>query len=66
MNVSMLKDKMVKKGFNVDKLAAYMNIDRSTLYRKLDGGEKITIGEAQKIKEALGLTNDEARVIFFG
>ena len=66
MNVAMLKDKMAQKGFNVERLAANLEIDRSTLYRKLDGGEKITIGEAQKIKDALEMTNEEARAIFFG
>lgn len=66
MNVEMLKDRMAKKGFNVERLAAMMDIDRSTLYRKLAGGEKITIGEAVKIKNVLGLTNDDARAIFFG
>lgn len=66
MNVTMLKNRMAEKGFNVERLAANLDIDRSTLYRKLDGGEKITIGEALKIKNALGLTNDDARAIFFG
>ena len=57
---------MVEQGFNVETLASEIGVDRSTLYRKLNEGEKITIGDAQKIKIALGLTNDEARDIFFG
>lgn len=66
MNIAKLKGKMVEKGMNVDELATKVGINRSTLYRKLDGGEKITIGEAMKIKKALGLTSEEASVIFFG
>ena len=66
MNIPKLKGKIVEKGFNVETLAIQMNIDRSTLYRKLDAGEKFTIGEAQKIKAVLELTNDDASDIFFG
>ena len=67
MNILKLKGKMVEKGFNVETLAANMNINKSTLYRKFDtSGEKFTVGEALKIKDILGLTNDDARDIFFG
>lgn len=66
MNVPKLKGKMIEKGYNVDRLAEKMNIDRSSLYRKLNNGEKFTIGEAQKIKNTLGLTKDDASAIFFG
>ena len=65
MNIRKLKGKMVEKGINVDTLASIININRSTMYRKLDGGEKFTIGEAKRIKEALELNNEEARSIFF-
>lgn len=66
MNILKLRGKMVEKGISVEDLAGKLGVNRSTMYRKLDGGEKITIGEARKIKDALGLTSDEARVIFFG
>lgn len=64
MNIQKLKGKMVEKGMNVETLAAKISIDRSTLYRKLDAGEKFTIGEAQRIKAVLDLTSDEASDIF--
>ena len=66
MNVRKLKGKMVEKGVNVESLACKMGIYRSTLYRKLNDSEKITIGDALKIKTALQLTDEEAKDIFFG
>lgn len=66
MNIRKLKGKMVEKGFNVETLASKIGIDKSTLYRKLNEGEKLTIGDAQKIKAELELTDDEANIIFFG
>lgn len=66
MKVLKLRGKMVEKGFNVDSLAAKLDVDRSTLYRKLNEFERFTIGDAKKIKESLNLTAEEASEIFFG
>ena len=66
MNINKLKGKITEKGLSVEKLAGLIDIDRSTLYRKLDKGEKITIGEAKKMRDALDLTAEEATAIFFG
>ena len=66
MNVPKLRGMMVEKGISVESLAETLNIDRTTLYRKFNNGEKITIGEAHKIKDALEMTNEEAKAIFFG
>ena len=66
MNIPKLKGKIVEKGINVETLAGKLGINRSTLYRKLDASEKFTIGEANKIKAELDLTNEEATEIFFG
>lgn len=65
MNIQKLKGKIVERGMNVEALADKLGIDRSTLYRKLNAGEKFTIGEAQKIKASLDLTDNEASDIFF-
>ena len=64
MNVLKLKGKMVEKEVGAEALAAYIGIDKSSIYRKLNNAEKITIGEAAKIKEALKLTDEEAYEIF--
>jgi plasmid maintenance system antidote protein VapI len=65
MNILKLRGKMVENGYGVESLAEVLDIDRTTLYRKLNDGEKFTIGEAQKINSVLKLTPDEAHEIFF-
>lgn len=64
MNVNKLKGKIVENGMNIEMLAETIGIDRSSLYRKLNNAEKITIGEAAKIKTALLLSDEEAFEIF--
>lgn len=66
MNVKKLKSKLLDKGMNVEQLAKKIGIDRSTLYRKLANSKTMTIKDALKIKDAINLTNDDARDIFFG
>lgn len=65
MNIPKLRGKMVELGYSVESLATELGIYKSTLYRKLDNGEKFTIGEAQEIRKALNLTDEEATAIFF-
>lgn len=65
VNINKLRGKMVEKEINVERLAKLLNTDRSTLYRKLNSAERITIGEATKIKSILELTETEAIEIFF-
>ena len=64
MNINKLKGKIVEKNMNVERLAEMIGIDKTTLYRKLNNAEKITIGEAAKIKVALRLNDSEAYDIF--
>lgn len=64
MNINKLKGKIVEKDMNVEKLADIIGIDRSSLYRKLNNAEKITIGEAAKMKDALEMDDAEAYEIF--
>ena len=66
MNINKLKAKIVEKGMNVETLASLVDIDRSSMYRKLNNFEKITIGEARKIASALELSDEEATKIFLG
>ena len=64
MNVTMLKSKLVACEMNVEQLASKIEVDRSSMYRKLANAEKITIGEAKKMKAVLNMTDDEAIQIF--
>jgi plasmid maintenance system antidote protein VapI len=66
MNIAKLKAKIVEREMNVETLAGMIGVDRSSLYRKLNEAEKITLGEAIKMKEVLRMTNKEATDIFFG
>jgi plasmid maintenance system antidote protein VapI len=49
---------------NVEQLAKIIKVDRSSLYRKFNNAEKITIGEAMNMKEALHMSSEEACEIF--
>ncbi len=64
MNVQKLKAKIVERELNVETVADRIGIDRATLYRKLNNFEKVTIGEANKLKEVLAMTDEEATQIF--
>lgn len=64
MKIKKLKSKLVEKGLNVEGLADMIGMERSTLYRKLNKFEKITIGEAIRMKDALAMTDAEASDIF--
>lgn len=64
MNATKLKEKINEKGLSVTEFANIINKDRSSVYRKLSNPPKITIGEAMLIKEALGMTKEEASDIF--
>ena len=65
MNIQMLKGKIVERGLNLYSVSSKMGLSRASLYRKLRGGEKITIGEAAKIRDVLNLSEEEATAIFF-
>ncbi len=62
-----LKQKIVEKNTTQEALAMALGIDRSTLYRKMKGGiSSLTLGEAKKITEFLGLSESEASYVFWG
>ena len=66
MDLNKLKGKIVEKGWNVEKLAECIGVERSSMYRKLNNFEKITIGEAKRIASVLELSNEDAASIFLG
>jgi len=64
MNVPKLRGLMTEKQINVETLAELVSIDRSSMYRKLNNADKITIGEAMRIKQALKMSDELAIEIF--
>ena len=64
MNINKLKGKIVEKGLNIEQVADMIGVDRSTFYRKMNNADKITIGEASRIKDALMLSDNDAYDIF--
>lgn len=66
VNTAKLKGLIVERGTTQQAVADALEIDRSTFYRKLKKGGTFTVGEANKIKEAVPLTDAEAIEIFFG
>lgn len=64
MKLNKLKARIIEKGMNVEALADAIGVERSTLYRKLNKFEKITIGDAGKMKSALDMSDEDAIDIF--
>lgn len=66
VNILRLKAIIVEKGTTQEAVAESIGMDRSTFYRKVkNGGKGFTVGEIQRIVEAVPLTNEEAMLIFF-
>ena len=66
VNVDKLKGKIVERRMNVEDVAQAVGIDKSTFYRRLNGGGgAFTIEEADKIATLLSLNPDELNQIFF-
>ncbi len=64
MNMHKLRAKIIEEEMNVEELAEIVGMSAPTLYRKLRAPLKMTIGDAIRIKDVLGLTDEEALDIF--
>lgn len=64
MNANKLRGKITERGLSIAKVADLIGMHKSSLYRKINGYDKITVAEAIKIKNILGLTDLEALDIF--
>lgn len=65
-NMSLLRGKLAEKDISLEELAKRMNVDKSTLYRRLSReGETFTVKEANIIVSELQLTKEESIAIFF-
>ena len=65
VNVNKLKGKVVECSLTILGLAKETGIPKDTLYRRFSSGEEFTVGEVDKISQALNLSRDEINDIFF-
>lgn len=66
VNINKLRGKIIENGLSVKELADNLEMDRSTLYRKMNSeGDTMTISDAEKISKILNLTLEEVNSIFF-
>lgn len=65
MNKNLLTARMVEKGVTNVQLAEALSIDEATLYRKKSGQSDFYRREIQIIKQFLGLSDQDIRLIFF-
>lgn len=62
-NYAKLKEAISNNGYSLAKVAEFLGIDRTTLYRRIKNNS-LTIGDMQKISELLCMSGDEAKAIF--
>lgn len=66
VNINKLRGKIIENGLSVKDLADNLEMDRSTLYRKMNNeGDTLTISDAEKISKILNLSLEEVNSIFF-
>lgn len=60
-----LKNIIKNSGVTITAIADKLDVDRATVYNKLNGKNEFVASEIQKISEFLRLTNAERDKIFF-
>lgn len=67
INIPKLKGKIVEKGMSIKELAKEINVESSTLYRRMsNNGQTLTIKNVEAIAKALQLSYSDLQEIFFG
>lgn len=64
-NLKKLKAKMIENDVTVEQAAKYLDIDTSTMYRRLNGESKFVVEEGERLAELLHLSASDALSIFF-
>ena len=64
MNINRLKGAVYQRGITLEELATQVGIPRSTIWRNFKDNNMALV-RVKKIKDALGLTNEEVLSIFF-
>ena len=64
-NLKKLKAKLVENDITVEQAAKCLDIDISTMYRRLNGESKFLVDEGERLAEMLHLSAAETLSIFF-
>ena len=65
VNVYKLGGKIAENRYTQDALADAINMDRSTLNRKLKTGESFSVAQASALTKVLKMSQEDAIAIFF-
>lgn len=65
MNKELLKEEMKKRNLSMAELASLANVDRTTIWRILEGNQNCTVAVAAKITNGMKLKPKLATKIFF-
>ena len=66
IDVPRLKTRIAEKGLSMMEVAKLLEINRSTLYRRLEnGGSGLLVKDARRLSDILELTLEEREHIFF-
>ena len=65
MNANELRGKIIAKGMTIQEFCTAAGFVRATFDRKLNGTSEFNRDEIERIIDALGLTWEDARAIFF-
>lgn len=63
--VNKLRGKIAEQGMNLTTFAKSIDLDYSSLYRRLEGQVSFTVSDVEKITKVLHLENEDIVSIFF-
>lgn len=66
LDANKLMVKIIEKGFTICSIATLLDIEKTTMRRKLNDTSKLTIREVMTLKNILELSDREAITIFLG
>ena len=64
MDMNKLNAKIIESGMTIDEVAASIGISGLSLYFKMKRPMAMTVGDAIRLKNALNMSNQEAKDIF--
>ena len=64
MDMNKLNVKIIESGMTIDEVAASIGISGLSLYFKMKRPMAMTVGDAIRLKNALNMSNQEAKDIF--